>query len=305
MRIILVLLLAAFVTQAQQTVPVTVPQQVVTVPVSINGLPVGCTWTATGGMAIVVNVVNCGVPPSVTGVTVTGPASVTGGATATYTATVQGTGSPSQSVTWSASSGTISSAGVFTAPAATGSAMIKATSVADAMKSGSLPVAITPQGQIVTGCTVQTVLPPGENVINIRQTPGGTLVGTQPAGVQGAVMAGPQLTNGFNWWQVTFKTGPSGWVGEDALKVVGSPSAVLINWTAPASPSIVGYNVYRSTATGGPYGKLTAAPVVLNSYADTNLTHGTRYYYVVTALGSAMVYKTPESANSNEASVTP
>jgi hypothetical protein len=58
-----------------------------------------------------------------------------------FSATVQG-GGTNTSVTWKASPGTITSAGVYTAPGAAGSATITATSVADTTKSASAKVTI-------------------------------------------------------------------------------------------------------------------------------------------------------------------
>jgi hypothetical protein len=80
---------------------------------------------------------------TVTGVNVS-PTTATG--SQTFTATVAGTGSPSQAVTWSTTAGSInSSTGVFTAPAATGSTQtitVTATSVQDGTKSGTATVTI-------------------------------------------------------------------------------------------------------------------------------------------------------------------
>jgi hypothetical protein len=60
---------------------------------------------------------------TVTGVSISPTtATVSGAATQQFTATVTGTGSPSQTGTWSSTIGSISTSGLFTAPAATGSA---------------------------------------------------------------------------------------------------------------------------------------------------------------------------------------
>lgn len=59
------------------------------------------------------------------------------------------------------------------------------------------------------------------------------------------------------------------------------------------------YKVKRATSSGGPYTTI-ASNVTNTSYIDTDVTNGTTYYYVV----SVIVLGT-ESANSNEASVTP
>lgn len=71
--------------------------------------------------------------------------SVPGGTTQQFTATVVGTGSPAQTVTWSASAGTINASGLFTAPAGTGVAQtitVTATSTVDSSKSGTATVTV-------------------------------------------------------------------------------------------------------------------------------------------------------------------
>ncbi len=86
------------------------------------------------------------------------PASATLAVNATdfFSATVQGTAT-NTAVTWTASSGTITSAGVYTAPAKTGSATITATSVADATKSASAKVTIVAAPPAVSSISVTPV----------------------------------------------------------------------------------------------------------------------------------------------------
>lgn len=77
-----------------------------------------------------------------------------------------------------------------------------------------------------------------------------------------------------------------------------TPRSVDITWTVSTS-TVAGYNVYRATASGGPYTKLTSSPVTGTLYTNTNVTSGTTYYYVVTSVTSGGV----ESAYSNQATV--
>ena len=75
--------------------------------------------------------------------------------------------------------------------------------------------------------------------------------------------------------------------------------SVLLNWAASAS-SVTGYNVYSSTVSGGPYAKLTPAPVGATDYTDDSVQQGNTYYYVVTAVNSQnqeSAYSTQVSAN--------
>ncbi len=70
------------------------------------------------------------------------PSAVAAQATSQCKATVQGTGSFSSAVTWSAASGSINAAGVFTAPGAAGSVTVTATSAQDTTKSGTASVTV-------------------------------------------------------------------------------------------------------------------------------------------------------------------
>jgi hypothetical protein len=71
--------------------------------------------------------------------------------------------------------------------------------------------------------------------------------------------------------------------------------SVDLSWNASAS-SVVGYNVYRGTQSGGPYTRLNSSLQSDTTYSDTNVQPGTTYFYVVTALDGS----SQESAFSNE-----
>lgn len=73
---------------------------------------------------------------------------------------------------------------------------------------------------------------------------------------------------------------------------------VSLSWTASTSANVTGYNIYRGTASGGPYAtKLNSSPVVGTSYTDSTAQAGQTYYYVATAVDSS----SSESAYSNQA----
>src|SRR5207245_10221200 len=71
---------------------------------------------------------------------------------------------------------------------------------------------------------------------------------------------------------------------------------VTLGWSA--SSGATGYNVKRSTVSGGPY--TTVNSPTTTGYTDSGLTNGTTYYYVVTAVNAG-----GESANSSQVSATP
>ncbi len=75
---------------------------------------------------------------------------------------------------------------------------------------------------------------------------------------------------------------------------------VHLSWRMVSTHPNLGYNIYRSTAPGGPYIKLNSNPVTgQTNYMDTGVTNGKTYYYVVRLVDQ----NGNESANSNEAKV--
>lgn len=74
--------------------------------------------------------------------------------------------------------------------------------------------------------------------------------------------------------------------------------SVDLSWTA--SSSVAGYNVYRSSQSGGPYSLLNSSLVGNPAFKDSNVQAGQQYFYVVTALDSSGV----ESSFSNESAAT-
>jgi hypothetical protein len=65
--------------------------------------------------------------------------------------------------------------------------------------------------------------------------------------------------------------------------VVTSHSAAL-SWTASSSSNIAGYNIYRSTTSGGSYTRLNTGVIVPTNYTDNMVQAGQTYYYVTTAV---------------------
>ena len=94
--------------------------------------------------------------PLVSSVTISpSTASAIVGSTLPFSATVQGTTS-STAVTWTATRGTITTGGVYTAPATTGADTVTATSVADTTKSASAAITViaAPSTPVVTSVTI-------------------------------------------------------------------------------------------------------------------------------------------------------
>jgi pectin methylesterase-like acyl-CoA thioesterase len=118
----------------------------------------------------------------------------------------------------------------------------------------------------------------------------------------------PQLTEaqaaGSTTW--TYLAGSDGWnptgqaapvvadttapAAPPALAATAGDGKAVLNWTAPSDTDVAGYNVYRSgtgTASTSSTKVNGSAPVTGSGFADTGLTNGTDYSYVVTAVDAA------------------
>jgi hypothetical protein len=100
-------------------------------------------------------------------------------------------------------------------------------------------------------------------------------------------------------YSVTFKPGASGAVSANvtfvsgagqtisqSLTGTGSAAAahsVKLSWTRP-STSVTGFNVYRSSNSGGSYSKINSALDSTTAYVDSAVLAGQTYYYVVTSV---------------------
>jgi aryl-phospho-beta-D-glucosidase BglC (GH1 family) len=73
-----------------------------------------------------------------------------------------------------------------------------------------------------------------------------------------------------------------------------------LNWNDNTEADLAGYNVYRSTTSGGSYTKLNGSLIVDSQYTDYSTTSDQTCYYVVKAVDTSW----NESGASNEQSVT-
>ena len=81
--------------------------------------------------------------------------------------------------------------------------------------------------------------------------------------------------------------------GSGALSPLHS---VDLSWS-PSTSAVVGYNIYRSGTSDGPYAKINSALNATTAYTDNTVQAGATYYYVTTAVDGSGV----ESAYSNQA----
>jgi invasion protein IalB len=130
-------------------------------------------------------------------------------------------------------------------------------------------VTIAGAGFNVTGVSSGLMLSPGQTA-----TLTATFSPSAAGNVTGSVAVASNATN-----------------SPDTIALAGTGVAVVnhsvaLTWTASTS-TVVGYNTYSGTASGGPYTKLTSAPVASTAYTDTTVQAGQTYYYVVTAVNSS------------------
>jgi hypothetical protein len=75
--------------------------------------------------------------------------------------------------------------------------------------------------------------------------------------------------------------------------------SVSLTWNGSTS-AVTGYNVYRGTASGGPYMQINRSLITTTQYDDSNVQAGETYYYVVTSVNSSEI----ESTYSNQTSAS-
>jgi Abnormal spindle-like microcephaly-assoc'd, ASPM-SPD-2-Hydin len=255
-------------------------------------------------------------------------ATVVSGGSQQFSAQV--TNTSNTAVTWSATAGTVSSTGLFSAPTVTANTTVTvtATSVADPTKHASATVTVNAPGTL---SIVPSTLGLGSVVVGQSGTASGTIAAsgtsvtvtaasssnsvfsvgglslpvTIPAGqsvpftitfspmVSGAVNATLTLTSNAN--PATTTEGLTG-SGTSA-----GTHSVALSWNASTSSGILGYNVYRApyTTSCGAYAKLNPALNTGTLYTDTTVANGNNYCYATTAVDSSSQESTYSNIVSN------
>jgi hypothetical protein len=257
--------------------------------------------TVVASDAVLVTVTLPSPPPPVTSTTQVSvsPTAVTlqTGAQQQFAAVVSG--SSNTAVTWSASGGTISASGRYTAPGTAGTYTITALSGADTTKSASALVVVSvPQTVAVAISPANTSV--GEaNQLQFTAAVSGlsntavTWAVTRGSGTitQSGLYTAPRAAESD---VITATSQADNTKSASASIAVLPPHSVALSWSA--SPSAVAfYKVYRGTVSGGPYSVLTTN-VKATTYKDSTVQSGGIYYYVTSAVDTAGT----ESIFSNE-----
>jgi hypothetical protein len=88
----------------------------------------------------------------------------------------------------------------------------------------------------------------------------------------------------------------SGTLTSPAQSSAVGPPEVTLSWNPSISSGVQGYNVYRGSISGGPYGRMNSSVVTVTTYNDNAVQPGQTYFYVVTSINLNDV----ESSYSNE-----
>jgi hypothetical protein len=127
--------------------------------------------------------------------------------------------------------------------------------------------------------------------------------GALPAGVTlssaGTISGTPTASGSFNFTvKVTDSTTPAAQTATQplALSIVAVAFSASLSWTASTSSDVTGYNIYRSTLSGGSYTKINSSLVPGLTYTDSSVASGQTYYYLTTSVDSTG----GESLNSNQ-----
>lgn len=71
------------------------------------------------------------------------------------------------------------------------------------------------------------------------------------------------------------------------LSATGGNGLVDLGWTANSESDLGGYNVYRRGTPSGTFVKINSGTLTGSAYSDTNVSAGTTYYYVVSAVDTS------------------
>ena len=140
-----------------------------------------------------------------------------------------------------------------------------------------------------SGLTMNVTIPPGSSATVYVPAANASLV--QESGVSASAAPGVQFLQAVNGAAVySVGSGSYAFSSVDAaqaptgLAAVATSGQVALSWTGAINAS--SYTVQRSTANGSGYVTI-ASGITGSAYADTNVTNGITYYYLVTGVNTA------------------
>jgi Abnormal spindle-like microcephaly-assoc'd, ASPM-SPD-2-Hydin/Immunoglobulin domain/Immunoglobulin I-set domain len=268
------------------------------------------------------------VPPTITAQP--GNQTVTAGQTATFSVTATGTGTLTYQ--WKKNGTAIGGAtsAAFTTPATVVSESgsqytVVVSNLAGNLSSNAAILTVSPAGQLSASTTQLSygnvaVGSSSSQSLTLTNTGSGSIsitnVSLTGAGLSSAgVSSGLILTAGNSAvLSVTFAPSASGTLSGDVTVTSdagGTTLTIALSGAAiepvshavtlsltPNSSNVTGYNIYRSSASSGPYSKLNSVLVTSPNYIDSTVVAAHTYYYVATAVDSSGI----ESAYSNQVS---
>src|ERR1039457_613540 len=240
------------------------------------------------------------------------------GGTQQFTATV--TGSRNTAVTWSATGGTVSFSGLYTAPTTTGTYTVTATSEANSTKSASATVTVTVTAAPVVAVSIDPTS--ASMLISGTQQFTAYITGTSNTAVTWSTTSGTVSTNGLytapataGTYTVTATSQADTTKSASAVVTVSVPSAQAVSFVqvaaaAPQSPQSTVTVVYPAAQTAG---NLNVVVVGWND-STSNVTSvsdssGNAYTLAVgptigTGLSQSIYYATAIVSGSNAVTVT-
>jgi Bacterial Ig-like domain (group 2) len=238
--------------------------------------------------------------------------SVKVGQTQAFSATVSGTSNTA--VNWlvngvvggSSSGGTISSSGMYTAPAVvpSSSVQVEAQSAAQSTAVGNATVSVMPATVSVSISPTNTSLQVGQSQQFSAQVTGTTNTGVN--WLVSGILAGNTSVGTISSAGLYTAPGnvppspvtvtaqsianPNTYASTSVTVTPQVQHSVSLSWSDTAS--VAGYNVYRGTQSTGPFVRINPSLDTATVYTDNSVTSGQTYYYATTAVDTSGVEST-------------
>lgn len=151
--------------------------------------------------------------------------------------------------------------------------------------SNTLSVSLTDSGNL--SVTISKISVPSA-VFTTSGAPAGTILAPGQKATLKVTYSPTSATNAGGSVSIsTSGSGSSTNISVAGAGVKGSAESVSLNWQASTSKDVVGYYVYRSSISGGPYAILNSSPDGTTQYTDPTVLAGSTYYYVVSSVDSS------------------